>query len=176
MKKMKLIITLLLLQTALFAESLDPNRYQKIKRILSQTGHMELEVMKQSVESIVSYPAPYLRTLSEESGIRIYVKQKALMLLAHYPDSESETLLKNNVANQSLHPSLRTFSARSYRDGFIGKKADQVNAYLNQYSNDAKIGSAVRTLLDPKFKKNLNPSLEKQNQAESIKLNKKINP
>lgn len=176
MNVMKLIISLLFLNTVLFAQTLEKDQYEKIKGYLSQTGHIELEVLKGSVESIVSVPAPYLRAISEESGIRIYVKQKALMLLAHYPDSESETLLKSNVANQSLHPSLRTFSARSYRDGFIGKKADQVNAYLNQYRNDAKIGSAVRTLLDPKLKKNLNPSLEKQNEAESIKLKKKINP
>lgn len=175
MNMMKWIITLLLAQTVLFAESLDPNRYQKIKRVLSQTGHLDLEDMKRSMESIVSYPAPYLRTLSEESGVRIYVKERAIMLLSHYPDGDSENLLKSNVANQALHPSLRKFSARSYRDGFIGKKADQVNAYLNQYRYDAKIGDTVRTLLDPKIKKNSNLILEKTNATESIKLKKKTN-
>lgn len=170
---MKWILTLLLLQSALFAESLDPNRYQKIKRILSQTGHVELEDMKRSLESIVSYPAPYLRTLSEEPGVRIYVKERSLMLLSHYPDGDSETLLKSNVANQALHPSLRKFSARSYRDGFIGKNADQVNSYLNQYRNDAKIGDTVRKLLDPKIKKNLKANAENQNTTEDIRLKKK---
>lgn len=173
MKIMKLIFTLLILQTTLFAEELDPNRYQKIKMVLSQTGHLELEVMKRSLESIVSYPAPYLRTLSEESGVRIYVKERAIMLLAHYPDGESETLLKNNVANQALHPSLRKFSARSYRDGFIGKKADQVNAYLSQFRSDAKIGGTVRTLLDPKIKKNINLKLDNTKSTDEIKLKKK---
>ena len=174
MKLIKWIFTLLLLQTTLFAESLDPNRYQKIKRFLSQTGHIEMDVMKQSIESVVSYPAPYLRSLSEESGVRIYVKERALVLLSYYPDGESETLLKSNVANQSLHPSLRKFSARSYRDGFVSKKADQVNAYLSQYSNDAKIGSTVRTLLDPKMKNNFKKSLDKQNTSDEIRLKKKI--
>ena len=115
MNMMKWIITLLLAQTVLFAESLDPNRYQKIKRVLSQTGHLDLEDMKRSMESIVSYPAPYLRTLSEEAGVRIYVKERAIMLLSHYPDGDSENLLKGNVANQALHPSLRKFSARSLK-------------------------------------------------------------
>lgn len=175
MKMMKLIFTLLILHTSLYAEALDPNRYQKIKRILSQTGHLELDVMKHSLESIVSYPAPYLRTLSEEAGVRIYVKERAIMLLAHYPDGESENLLKNNVANQALHPSLRKFSARSYRDGFVGKKAEQVNAYLNLYRYDAKIGDTVRTLLDPKIKKNFNLNLEKTEATQEIKVKKKAN-
>ncbi|WP_135568477.1 MULTISPECIES: hypothetical protein [Leptospira] len=175
MNMMKWILTLLLLQSTLVAESLDPNRYQKIKRILSQTGHVELEDMKRSMESIVSYPAPYLRTLSEEPGVRIYVKERSLLLLSHYPDGESETFLKSNVANQTLHPSLRKFSARSYRDGFIGKKSDQVNAYLSQYSNDAKIGETVRTLLDSKIKKNFNSNTENQNATEDLHLKKKTN-
>lgn len=114
------------------------------------TAHQTSDRLKSQIDLATANPVPYLKTLAQDSSLRIYARQKAIIMLQFYPSSESEEFLEKIVKEESVHTSLRKFAVKSYIRGFHAKNPGKIQSLLLSYENDARIGLAVRHSLREK--------------------------
>ncbi|PKA17569.1 hypothetical protein [Leptospira haakeii] len=163
-KKILLILLLAAFALPVTAQSIDPSVYSKVKSDLTISRHKSKAEFKTSLDRIVSDPVPYLKAITEDSSIRIYVKEKAIALLEYYPTEESESVLKSKIEDGNQHKSLRNLSVKSYSSAFYGKDPQKAEIFLGTFKNDKSIGKTVDSTLQEArysaFKKKTLPSKE----------------
>ncbi|MDZ4724534.1 MAG: hypothetical protein SH817_00145 [Leptospira sp.] len=147
------IIFFLIGGNALWSQGLDSSTYSRLKGVILQTGHQQIEDLRTQVDQITSDPAPYLKVISGESGIRIYAKERAILLLQFYPTEETETFLQQKIGDDAAPKSLRNFAVRSYANGFYWRNQSKVEGFLKEFRSESTLRSTVdRSLEDVKSK------------------------
>jgi len=144
----KFIVLFLFTGSASWAQSLDTATYNRIKSIILQTGHQQVEELKTQVDQITSDPAPYLKSISNESGVRIYAKERAILLLQFYPTEDIETFLQQKIGDDAAPKSLRNFAVRSYANGFYWRNQTKVEGFLKEFRSESNLRTVVDRSLE----------------------------
>lgn len=66
------------------AQVLDQNQYQKIKSIVTQTGHIEKETLMREIYAINPNPQEYLVAIAKDSDLRVYAISQLNELIADF--------------------------------------------------------------------------------------------
>lgn len=115
---MKLMLRLsvfsVLLSFGIEAQSLDPNRYQKIKSVVTQTGHLRTESLAREIYEITPEPLDYLLAIVKEPGLRIYAISQINDLIADFGGNSAKEYLESTVADERKHPSVRNEIGRAH--------------------------------------------------------------
>ncbi|PJZ50624.1 hypothetical protein [Leptospira saintgironsiae] len=157
------------------AQNLDTNVYSKIKESLTLTRHSSSVDLRASINRISSNPVPYLVAISQESGVRIYVKEKAIYLLKDYQTDESANFLRSRIEQDNIHPSLRKFAVKGYTDGFYTNDPLKVETFLKKFQSDKKIGTTVvKSLQKVRFENFRKTSQPTEVDLENLRKNKPI--
>ncbi len=145
MKSIIVSITfLVLVGDLLFSQSLDSTTYGRLKTVILQTGHQRVEDLRLQVDQVTSDPVPYLKSISNESGIRIYAKERAILMLQFYPSDDTETFLQEKIGDEFAPKSLRNFAVRSYANGFYWRNQTKVEGFLKEFRSE----NFLRTTVD----------------------------
>lgn len=163
------------LPISIAAQNLDSNVYSKIKESLVLTRHSTSSDLKASIDRISNNPVPYLIAISQEAGVRIYVKEKAIYLLKDYQTEDSANFLRSRIEQESLHPSLRKFAVKGYTDGFYSTDPLKVETFLKKFQSDTKIGNTVlKSLKKVRFENFRKTSQPTEADLENLRKNKPI--
>ncbi|GBF48536.1 hypothetical protein LPTSP4_00350 [Leptospira ryugenii] len=170
----KIILILLITVSSYenFAQSLDTSTYQRIKSVLVQTGHQQVEELRTQVDRVTSEPVPYLKALVNEAGLRVYAKERAIMLLQYYPSADTEKFLEQKINDETDRSSVRTFAVKSYANGFYWRNQTKVEGFLKEKRDD----SQLRTVIDQSLSEVKTQGIKKPNlqlDTETLQRNKK---
>lgn len=173
--KLLFMIGLVALGLPISAQNLDTDVYSKIKESLVVTRHSTISDLKASVDRISNNPVPYLIAISQEAGVRIYVKEKAIYLLKDYQTDDSANFLRSRIEQENVHPSLRKFAVKGYTDGFYSTNPLKVETFLKKFQSDKKIGTTVvKSLQKVRFENFRKTSQPTEADLENLRKNKPI--
>ncbi|XDD50185.1 hypothetical protein AB3N59_17805 [Leptospira sp. WS92.C1] len=141
------ILCLFAISLGLQAQSLDPDRYQKIKALAIQTGHIEKENLIKEIHSITPNPLDYLIAISKEPGLRVYAISQINELIADFGGNEAKDYLESSISDESVHPSIRSSAVYSYGKTFYSLDKTGTENFLKQYSGHNRIGVSIRNAL-----------------------------
>ncbi|TGK27935.1 hypothetical protein EHQ12_00075 [Leptospira gomenensis] len=148
---MKLMLRLsvfsVLLSFGIEAQSLDPNRYQKIKSVVTQTGHLRTESLAREIYEITPEPLDYLLAIVKEPGLRIYAISQINDLIADFGGNSAKEYLESTVADERKHPSVRNAAAFSYGRIFYPSDKSGTENFLLKFSGNERIGGSVQNTL-----------------------------
>ncbi len=129
------------------AQTLDQNQYQKIKAVVTQTGHIEKETLVREIYAINSNPQEYLIAISKDPDLRVYALSQINELIADFGGNSAVNYLESTIANENVHPSIRSSAAFSYGKTFYFSDRIRTENFLNRYSANDQIGVSIRNTL-----------------------------
>lgn len=129
------------------AQTLDQNQYQKIKAIVTQTGHIEKETLIREIYTINSNPQEYLIAIARDPDLRVYALSQINELIADFGGNSAMNYLESTIANENTHPSIRSSAAFSYGKTFYFSDKIRTENFLNRYSANDQIGMSIRNTL-----------------------------
>ncbi|EMM99487.1 hypothetical protein LEP1GSC021_0530 [Leptospira noguchii str. 1993005606] len=129
------------------AQTLDQNQYQKIKAIVTQTGHIEKETLIREIYTINSNPQEYLIAIARDPDLRVYALSQINELIADFGGNSAMNYLESTIASENTHPSIRSSAAFSYGKTFYFLDKIRTENFLNRYSANDQIGVSIRNTL-----------------------------
>ncbi|WP_425268855.1 hypothetical protein [Leptospira barantonii] len=133
--------------SAVQAQALDPNQYQKIKAIVLQTGHADKETLIREIFAINSSPQEYLIAIAKDPELRVYAISQINELIADFGGSSAKNYLESTISNENAHPSIRSSAVFSYGKTFYFQDKNQTENFLKQYSSHDRIGASIQNTL-----------------------------
>jgi hypothetical protein len=159
-----------------YANSLDGTKLNSIRSLLIQDRESKIEELKLVIEKIESNPVPYLMHISDESNLRVYVKSRAVALLAFYQDVSIAPYLEGKIDDAKTHESIRKISVKSYTQSTYKKSPERVEDFLANRSNDKVLRSSIENNLNKarkEFNKKGKINKLKPNQSDQQNFKKK---
>nr|WP_040913094.1 hypothetical protein [Leptospira kmetyi] len=128
-------------------QALDPNQYQKIKAIVTQTGHADKETLIREIYAINSAPQEYLIAIAKDPELRVYAISQINELIADFGGNSAKNYLESTISNENAHPSIRSSAVFSYGKSFYFQDKNQTENFLKQYSSHDRIGTSIQNTL-----------------------------
>ncbi|EQA34806.1 hypothetical protein LEP1GSC047_1500 [Leptospira inadai serovar Lyme str. 10] len=157
-KSTSLAILILFLSSGIFGQALDLKLKDKIREIVSETGHPERDNQYERILSLASNPLPYLTSLLRDDGVRNYERKAILDFIGRLQTDDAATALEKIVADDTVHSSVRNSGLISYTRNFSEKNRYRVTNFLGGLRNNSIIGKNSTDLLNKvnngEFKKN----------------------
>ncbi|PJZ54542.1 hypothetical protein [Leptospira adleri] len=141
------LFVLLWITSAIQAEPLNPDQYEKIKSVVLQTGHIDKETLVKEVYAINPNPQEYLIAISKEPGMRVYALSQINDLIADFGGNSAKTYLESTISNENFHPSVRSAAVFAYGKSYYPSDKTHTENFLKQYQNHNTIGSTIQNTL-----------------------------
>ncbi|AVV50538.1 hypothetical protein [Leptospira santarosai] len=129
------------------AQTLDQSQYQKIKAVITQTGHIEKETLIREVYAINPNPQEYLVAIAKDPELRIYAVSQLNELIADFGGNSARNYLESTISNENAHPSIRNSAVFSYGKTFYFSDRNHAENFLKQFSSHIRIGTFVQNTL-----------------------------
>ncbi|EQA44919.1 hypothetical protein LEP1GSC050_3302 [Leptospira broomii serovar Hurstbridge str. 5399] len=156
--QVSLAILILFLFSGIFGQTLDPRLKDKIREIVSETGHPERDSQYERILSLVSNPLPYLNSILRDDGVRNYERKAILDFIGRLQTDDAATALEKIVSDETVQSSVRNSGLISYAHNFSEKNRSRVTNFLGGLKNNSIIGKNSADLLNKvnngEFKKN----------------------
>ncbi|EMJ98127.1 hypothetical protein [Leptospira alstonii] len=129
------------------AQTLDQNQYEKIKAVVTQTGHIEKETLVREIYAINSNPQEYLIAIAKDPELRVYAVSQINELIADFGGNSARNYLESTISNENAHPSIRSSAVFSYGKTFYFSDRSHTENFLKQYSSNDRIGASIQSTL-----------------------------
>ncbi|TGK11193.1 hypothetical protein EHO98_21900 [Leptospira stimsonii] len=133
--------------SAINADPLNPDQYEKIKSVVLQTGHIDRETLVKEVYAINPNPQEYLIAISKEPGLRVYALSQINDVIADFGGNSAKTYLESTISNENSHPSIRGAAAFAYGKSYYSLDKTRTENFLKQYENHSGIGNSIQNTL-----------------------------
>ncbi|AOP36187.1 hypothetical protein A0128_18945 [Leptospira tipperaryensis] len=141
------MLGLLTLASAIQADPLNGDQYEKIKSVVLQTGHIDKETLVKEVYAINPNPQEYLIAISKEPGLRVYALSQINDLIADFGGNSAKNYLESTISNENSHPSVRNAAAFAYGKSYYSLDKTRTENFLKQYEHHTGIGSSIQNTL-----------------------------
>nr|WP_232371422.1 hypothetical protein [Leptospira ainazelensis] len=141
------LIVLFWVSSAIQAEPLNGDQYEKIKSVALQTGHIDRESLVKEIYSINPNPQEYLIAISKEPGMRVYALSQINDLIADFGGNSAKSYLESTIANENSHPTVRNAAVFAYGKSYYSLDKTSTESFLKQYENHSGIGSSIQNTL-----------------------------
>lgn len=142
-------VQVLLLGTILFltnyaslsAQSINPEKLEKIRQYIAEIRHPESVDMLAYIREIESInPQSYLIQIADDSSQRAGIRMKAIGLLGKFEgDPNVQTFLESRIQNTSFNESYRAIAVTSYVRGYYRLDKARVESVLRKMENDNSV-------------------------------------
>ncbi|MBE8364023.1 hypothetical protein [Leptospira borgpetersenii] len=129
------------------AQVLDQSQYQKIKAVVTQTGHIEKETLMREIYAINPNPQEYLVAIAKDPELRVYAISQLNELIADFGGNSARDYLESTISNESTHPSIRNSAVFSYGKTFYFSDRNHAENFLKRFSSHDRIGTFVQNTL-----------------------------
>ncbi|EMY77414.1 hypothetical protein LEP1GSC060_3053 [Leptospira weilii serovar Ranarum str. ICFT] len=129
------------------AQTLDRNQYEKIKAVVTQTGHIEKETLVREIYAINSNPQEYLIAIAKDPELRVYAVSQINELIADFGGNSARNYLESTISNENAHPSIRSSAVFSYGRTFYFSDRNHTENFLKQFSSHDRIGASIQSTL-----------------------------
>ncbi|PJZ69983.1 hypothetical protein CH373_12910 [Leptospira perolatii] len=127
--------------SSLTAQTLDANSLQKIREIISETRHPDIEDQYNRVISVSSRADEYLGALLKTEGLRVYEKKTILEILSRIGSNSAIANLESTISDETGHPSVRNFGLSAYTRNLGQSNRTRVENYLRLFSKHPVLGT-----------------------------------
>ncbi|WP_061223873.1 hypothetical protein [Leptospira weilii] len=129
------------------AQVLDQSQYQKIKAVVTQTGHIEKETLIREIYAINPNPQEYLVAIAKDPELRVYAISQLNELIADFGGNSARDYLESTISNEGTHPSIRNSAIFSYGKTFYFSDRNHAENFLKRFSFHDRIGAFVQNTL-----------------------------
>ena len=123
------IIGLVAISVSLRAQT-DPVKLQHIRDNLTHYNHLKHAQRHAAILRITNAPQEYLMNIAADETLKMYVRTRAMVLLAEYSDDVVGEFLEKRIGNSREDSSLRGWAIKSYAGAFYKRNPDRVKKYL----------------------------------------------
>ncbi|MDF3820697.1 hypothetical protein P3G55_12340 [Leptospira sp. 96542] len=141
------IFALFLFSEPIFAESVDPILYEKVKEVLSNTRHAEEPiVLRERLETLTPDPLFYLIHLLNSKDSYVFVKARAIRVMELYSTESTTKTLESTIGNSSENAHIRKVAIQSYSKVLKDNPNKRTN-FLKKFVQDKTIGKFTKDSL-----------------------------